>query len=174
MLVEDVHSGDICAELGVTPGVVKSIRCCENHLWLKDCNPVEYSIIEQRHNSFDASANNALSRGIIYPTIVDTNTGNEYEVTSVRELSRILKIDSGNLCHILNGDKLSYKGLVLKTNLDKVSPQKLIGPDGVIHIIPYRGLSRFAANVGIAKSILSNILTEKRKEYLGWKKYVNK
>lgn len=168
MLSNDILPNDIVKELDVNISVVRSIKKCENHKWLKQVLPKEYEIVESKHLNYSPKNNHAQARGITYIPIVEISTGKKYEVISLRETARILGMDSGNLSRLLNGQVDSYKGFMLETNLNKAKAKLIKDPEGKIHEIPYRGLSTFALQHGMVKSMLSNLLNKKRSEYNGW------
>lgn len=168
LLCLGLNSKDIVGELAVSESVVKSIKCCENHKWLKEVLPEEYAIMETKHLNYSPKNNHAKARGISYVPIVEIATGKKYEIISLRETSRELNLDSGNLSKLLNGLVDSYKGFMLETNLDKSMAKRVKSPDGMVYEIPYRGLSSFASTHGLAKSMLSNLINKKRSEYNGW------
>lgn len=162
---------DISSELGVTSSVVRSIKKCENHKWLKEVLPEEYAIVEAKHKDYSPKNNHAQARGITYIPIVEVSTGKQYDIISLRETARLLNMDSGNLSKLLNGQVDSYKGFMLSTNIKKSASKYVKDPFGNIHEIPYRGLSKFAETNGLVKSMLSNLLNKKRPEYNGWTLY---
>lgn len=168
LLAISVDVKDISSELGVTRSVVRSIKKCENHKWLKDVLPKEYALIEAKHRAYSPKNNHAEARGIKYIPLVEIATGILYNITSLRETARLLNMDSGNLSKLLNGQVDSYKGFMLSTNINKSASKYVKDPQGALHEIPYRGLSKFADTHGLAKSMLSNLLNNKRPEYNGW------
>ena len=168
LLAIGVDVKDISSELGVTDSVVKSIKKCENHKWLKDTLPEEYAVVEAKHKAYSPKNNHAEARGIQYLPIVEISTGKIYEITSLRETARLLSMDSGNLSRLLHGQVDSYKGFMLSTNINKSASKYVKDPQGNLHEISYRGLSKFAETHGLAKSMLSNLLNNKRPEYNGW------
>jgi len=168
MIVAGYTAKDISSELGVTTSVVSSIKKCENHKWLKEVLPEEYAIVESDHKGYSPKNNHAQARGITYTPIIEVSTGKQYDIISLRETARLLKMDSGNLSRLLNGQIYSYKGFMLTTNINKSASKYVKDPDGTLHQIPYRGLSKFAETHGLAKSMLSNLLNNKRSEYNGW------
>lgn len=168
MLAAEYAAKDISSELGVSRAVIKSISGCENHKWLKDILPEEYAIVEAKHTAYSPKNNHAQARGIQYLPIIEISTGKVYEITSLRETARLLNMDSGNLSRLLHGQVDSYKGFMLSTNINKSASKYVKDPQGVLHEIPYRGLSKFAETHGLAKSMLSNLLNNKRPEYNGW------
>lgn len=168
LLAAGYSVGEIEQELGVTKSVVVSIKKCENHTWLEKAAPFEYAIVKQTHEEYCPKANNAKSRGIEYPPIVNIRTKKRYIVESLRESARVLGLDPGNLSKLLNGQVDSYKGFMLETNIQKSSSKYVKAPDGVVHEIPYRGLTAFAQEHGLAKSKLSELLNKKCPQYNGW------
>ena len=168
LLAINISVKDISSELNVSNSVVGSIKKCENHKWLKDILPEEYAIVEAKHNAYSPKNNHAEARGIQYLPIIEISTGKVYEITSLRETARLLNMDSGNLSRLLHGQVDSYKGFMLSTNINKSASKYVKDPQGTIHEIPYRGLSSFAITHGLAKSMLSNLLNNKRPEYKGW------
>lgn len=168
MLASGMSKKDIHKELNVNISVVTSIKTCENHKWLKQVLPEEYDIVEKEHLNYSPKNNHAQARGISYVPIIEISTGKRYEIISLRETARILNMDSGNLSRLLNGQVDSYKGFMLETNINKSKAKLVKDPKGKIHEIPYRGLSTFATQHGMVKSMLSNLLNKKRSEYNGW------
>lgn len=171
MLSAGYTTKDIVNELQVSDAVVKSIKCCENHKWLEEVLPEEYSVVKAKHLNYSPKNNHAQARGITYIPIVEITTGKKYEITSLRETARKLDLDPGNLSKLLNGQVDSYKGFMLATNLNKAASKYVKDPFGIVYEIPYRGLSSFAAKHGLVKSMLSNLLNKKRPEYNGWTLY---
>lgn len=156
---------EIASILEVSYSVVSSISACQNHRWLKDIYPVEYSLLEERKNKPNGYKNTAKYLGIEYPNVVSPK-GEILTIGNLREFAREHNLDSGNLCFLLKGSLSTLKGYKLVDTELRQYP--VLIKDNKEYQIPYRGARAFALQHGLSAGNLSALLNGKKTHYKGW------
>lgn len=168
LLVKGESLRDIEELTGVSYSVISSIRKCENHNWLEELYPIEYSILKKRKEDYSHKNNNtAAHRGIVYPKLVSPE-GVIYEVSSLRAFAREHGLASSNLEKLLNGAGYTLHGWsVLGRDIPKYP--KIVSPEGVEYEIKYGNASKFAKEHGLNPAKLSELINNKVSHHKGWK-----
>lgn len=168
-LASNMPIKEIVEVLQVSESIIKSIRTCENHKWLKLQCPEEYTIVEERHLNYSHKNNNtAKSRGITYPLLINLKTKETINVFSLRDTARQLGMHSSNLDHLLHGKIHSCKGYATSDTIQYIKIKKVLDPFNQLHEIPYLGASAFAKSNNLNEAKLSELLNRKIKSHKGW------
>lgn len=165
LLAETYMSVDeIATSLSVNRAVVSNIKHLANHAWIEKTRPDLYEKLKNKLASYRKLKNSAEYKGIQYPNL-QAPDGTIHTVTCINEFARKHKLDSGNLCKLLNGVAKSYKGWYLEGNRQKavqlLSPSKeLISISGSV--------SAFAKANNLDTSALCKVISGKVPHHKGW------
>lgn len=149
---------------GTTDSVVRHISDLSRHHWLSHIYPEEYAELVKLRNI--GSKHCAISRGIIYPTVVSPE-GIEHTVLNATSFAKEHNLQSGPLCSVLNGKTKTHKGWHLKTTVLEILPD-VKSPEGKIYSIPFRGTKPFATEHGLHPSDFAKLLRGKVNQCKGW------
>ena len=95
---------------GVSKDICKHISGQSAHTWLQEYYPKEYSVVKRKKYTRD---NSALSKGIIYPILVDPK-GNEYFIDNIHRFAEEHGLQYQNLHKVLTGKRKRHKGWEIK------------------------------------------------------------
>lgn len=160
---------DIANELDVSENVVRSIKHMVGHTWLANVVPENYARIKEKLELYKSEGISAKYQGKIYTSIVSPD-GTVYTVDNVNKFGRKHKLDSGNLCKLLNSDYLYYKGWRLTTTPKKPTI-KLISPQKEIFVLENVSVLQFSKKHSLDNSSISKLVKGTIPQYKGWKLY---
>jgi hypothetical protein len=160
---------DIANTLNVSENVVRQIKQMVNHSWLANVVPKNYSRIKQKLELYRSEGMSAKYQGKTYASVVSPD-GIEYNIDNINKFGREHKLDSGNLCKLLNGEYIYYKGWRLSTT-PKKTPIKLISPLKEIFILENISVLQFSKQHNLDNSSVSKLAKGTVPQYKGWKLY---
>lgn len=103
----------IANKVGVTYNLVHDIMWGKSHLWLQDKYPDLYS---RMISNKEVHYNNSKSYRTVYgkvATVLDTKTGILYEVSNIREFSKIHGLNNAHLGGVIRRQRKSHKGFIV-------------------------------------------------------------
>lgn len=99
---------EIAKDKDVTVCVVESIAKLQNHVWLKEKYPNEYSILESLYGNRRRGAS-IKNLGIIYPKIISPE-GTSFQIENVAQFARDNNLDASCVIKVLKGIRNQHKG----------------------------------------------------------------
>ena len=155
---------EIALQLNMKRAVVASIKHLAAHGWIEIEYPDLYIRLKTKLNSYRSLSNSAEYKGLVYPKL-ESPEGLVYEVTCINDFARQHKLDSGNLCRLLNGDSKSHRGWYLYGS--RPSKVKLVSPLGEVVCIDGT-ISNFAKDNALDISALCKVIKGKKPQHKGW------
>lgn len=98
---------------GVSISTIRHIASLESHVWMKEVEPLLYSILEKR------KAETPYIRGTQYPKLVSP-TGEVYEVTHITNFAKEHGLLQPKVTELLKGTRNMHKGWVREAITHKV------------------------------------------------------
>lgn len=170
MLVNTTLTADKVAEiLSVSKYIVRQIASLTSHKWLKIDHPEMYGKLELQAKIGRNSIIHSSDRN----TLLISPEEEEIPVINILKFTTDYSLPYGSIYSLIQGNILHFKGWRLKGTpkvpyTNKEAYPSIVSPDGNIHQVPDRGISKFAINNGLHISGLRRLLLKLTHNYKGW------